>query len=92
MCITSNYLLILPLQEWFSGFLCTTQTQPWFPNLCPFTGRGLFAEAPINKEDFVVEYRGEIIDFAESEKRRKIYPFESTVYFFDFFWKGNNYW
>ncbi|XP_036430967.1 histone-lysine N-methyltransferase set-1-like isoform X1 [Colossoma macropomum] len=52
----------------------------------PYKGRGVFALASLNKGDFVVEYRGELIDFLESERRRKVSRI--TVFMFDFFWQN----
>uniref|UniRef100_A0A8C4X8D1 SET domain-containing protein n=1 Tax=Erpetoichthys calabaricus TaxID=27687 RepID=A0A8C4X8D1_ERPCA len=36
-------------------------------------GRGVFAVEALERGDFVAEYRGQLIDRAESEKRRRVY-------------------
>ncbi|XP_057207526.1 uncharacterized protein LOC130565022 isoform X2 [Triplophysa rosa] len=51
-----------------------------------FKGRGVFALAPFNKGDFVVEYRGELIDFIEAERRREVN--RNIVFMFDFLWQN----
>ncbi|XP_041858543.1 uncharacterized protein LOC121650850 isoform X2 [Melanotaenia boesemani] len=53
----------------------------------PFKGRGVFANTQFQKGDFVVEYRGELISSAESQRRRRIYHSKCTVFMFDFYWK-----
>jgi len=48
-------------------------------------GYGLFAREEINKGDFLLEYRGELIDIDEAEKREKEYidrRLGSFMYFF----------
>ncbi|KAJ0041580.1 hypothetical protein NL108_012305, partial [Boleophthalmus pectinirostris] len=50
--------------------------------------RGLFAKGSFGKGDFVVEYRGEMIDQAELERRRKIYHPSCAAFFFEFKWRG----
>ncbi|XP_061673550.1 uncharacterized protein LOC133499495 isoform X2 [Syngnathoides biaculeatus] len=50
-------------------------------------GRGLFAKVCFQKGDFVVEYRGELINSEESKKRRMSYHKACAVFMFDFFWK-----
>ncbi|KAL7385829.1 hypothetical protein ABVT39_000841 [Epinephelus coioides] len=52
-----------------------------------FKGRGVFAKANFQKGDFVVEYRGELIHFEESQRRRRIYHSHCAVFMFDFFWR-----
>ncbi|XP_077073859.1 uncharacterized protein LOC143738123 [Siphateles boraxobius] len=54
----------------------------------PIKGRGVFALSPFLKGDFVVEYRGERIDSAESQARRKKYHPSQAVFMFDFYWHG----
>ncbi|KAG9259815.1 N-lysine methyltransferase KMT5A-like, partial [Astyanax mexicanus] len=51
-------------------------------------GRGVFAKSSICKGDFLVEYRGDMINEAESQRRRNIYHPSCTVFMFDFKWKG----
>jgi len=55
-----------------------------------FSGRGVFALAPFNKGDFIVEYRGEMIALIESECRREVN--QNTVYMFDFIWQNKKWW
>uniref|UniRef100_A0AAV2J0M4 SET domain-containing protein n=1 Tax=Knipowitschia caucasica TaxID=637954 RepID=A0AAV2J0M4_KNICA len=50
--------------------------------------RGLFAVGSICKGDFVVEYRGDLIDDAEAERRRKVYHPSCAAFFFLFKWIG----
>ncbi|KAM8916860.1 N-lysine methyltransferase KMT5A-A-like [Spinachia spinachia] len=50
-----------------------------------FKGRGLFATAPFQKGDFVVEYRGVLISSEESQRRRSIYHARCSVFMFDFY-------
>ncbi|KAE8295333.1 N-lysine methyltransferase KMT5A [Larimichthys crocea] len=52
-----------------------------------FKGRGVFAKAHFSKGDFVVEYRGQLINHEESVRRRKTYHRACTVFMFDFQWK-----
>ncbi|XP_061624998.1 uncharacterized protein LOC133475719 isoform X11 [Phyllopteryx taeniolatus] len=52
-------------------------------------GRGVFAKACFQKGDFVVEYRGELINSEESKRRRMTYHKASAVFMFDFCWKGD---
>ncbi|KAL7860094.1 hypothetical protein SRHO_G00152410 [Serrasalmus rhombeus] len=54
----------------------------------PLKGRGVFSLAQFSKCDFVVEYRGDRIDFYEAQRRRKLYHSLCTVFMFDFKWKG----
>ncbi|KAL7842719.1 hypothetical protein SRHO_G00244080 [Serrasalmus rhombeus] len=54
----------------------------------PLKGRGVFSLAQFSKRDFVVEYRGDRIDFYEAQRRRKLYHRLCTVFMFDFKWKG----
>ncbi|XP_067224908.1 histone-lysine N-methyltransferase set-1-like [Chanodichthys erythropterus] len=53
----------------------------------PVKGRGIFTLAVFNQGDFVVEYRGELIDAAEAEHRRKLYHNACSIFMFDFIWK-----
>ncbi|XP_073697250.1 uncharacterized protein [Garra rufa] len=50
-------------------------------------GRGLFAKGSICKGDFVVEYRGDIINNAELQKRKKRYHASSAAFMFEFKWR-----
>ncbi|KAI6194883.1 [histone H3]-lysine(27) N-trimethyltransferase [Aphelenchoides besseyi] len=45
-------------------------------------GWGCYAEEPMNKNDFVSEYCGEIVSLAESERRGKIYDKNKSSYLF----------
>ncbi|KAK7132910.1 hypothetical protein R3I93_019232 [Phoxinus phoxinus] len=53
----------------------------------PVKGRGIFTLAVFNQGDFVVEYRGELIDAAEADHRRTLYHNACSVFMFDFIWK-----
>lgn len=55
-------------------------------------GRGLFAVNSFCKGDFVVEYRGELIDDVEAERRRKVYHRSCAAFFFLFKWRGKTWW
>ncbi|XP_016300861.1 N-lysine methyltransferase KMT5A-A-like [Sinocyclocheilus anshuiensis] len=46
-------------------------------------GRGLFAKGSFCKGDFIVEYRGEMM-----ERRRKLYHPSCAVFLFQFKWRG----
>ncbi|XP_056407414.1 uncharacterized protein LOC130299346 [Hyla sarda] len=50
----------------------------------PYKGRGVFALTPMEKGDFVVEFRGELIDVAESQRRQRIYHEAQKVYMYEF--------
>ncbi|XP_037397370.1 histone-lysine N-methyltransferase set-1-like [Pygocentrus nattereri] len=51
-------------------------------------GRGVFAKGSICKGDFVVEYRGDMINDAESQRRRKLYHPSCAAFMFAFKWRG----
>ncbi|XP_059406406.1 uncharacterized protein LOC132141148 isoform X2 [Carassius carassius] len=51
-------------------------------------GRGLFAKDSICKGEFVVEYRGDIINDGELQDRRKRYHTSSAAFMFEFKWRG----
>ncbi|KAL6112357.1 uncharacterized protein ACO6RY_09132 [Pungitius sinensis] len=53
-----------------------------------FKGRGVFAKAPFQKGDFVVEYRGVLISSEESQRRRSIYHARCSVFMLDFYCRG----
>ena len=55
-------------------------------------GRGLFSVGSFCKGDFVVEYRGDLIDDAEAERRRKVYHPSCAAFFFLFKWRGKTRW
>ncbi|XP_076744003.1 uncharacterized protein LOC143420216 [Maylandia zebra] len=50
-------------------------------------GRGIFTLANFKQGDFVVEYRGELIDATEAEHRRNLYPSACSGFMFEFIWK-----
>uniref|UniRef100_A0AAY4DH20 SET domain-containing protein n=1 Tax=Denticeps clupeoides TaxID=299321 RepID=A0AAY4DH20_9TELE len=50
--------------------------------------RGVFAESDIFKGDFILEYRGDLIDPEESKRRRRIYHNSLKGFMFDFIWHG----
>ncbi|KAK1904859.1 N-lysine methyltransferase KMT5A [Dissostichus eleginoides] len=52
-----------------------------------FKGRGVFATSHFQKGDFVVEYRGELVNSEESQRRRRIYHVSCAVFMFDFYWQ-----
>jgi [histone H4]-lysine20 N-methyltransferase SETD8 len=51
-------------------------------------GRGVFADKPFYKDDFIVEYAGELIPYQEAKDREKKYSEDPTIgcymYFFEF--------
>ncbi|XP_029358898.1 N-lysine methyltransferase KMT5A-A-like [Echeneis naucrates] len=51
-----------------------------------FKGRGVFAMHPIEPEDFVLEYRGELFTQAESQSRQ--YSEIESTFLFDFEWQN----
>ncbi|XP_051285333.1 uncharacterized protein LOC127379576 isoform X39 [Dicentrarchus labrax] len=51
-------------------------------------GRGIFALSSFSKGDFVLEYRGDMIDNAESQRRRRIYHPSCVAFMFSFKWRG----
>ncbi|KAL6476808.1 hypothetical protein MHYP_G00153070 [Metynnis hypsauchen] len=51
-------------------------------------GRGVFAKGFICKGDFVVEYRGDMINDAQSQRRRKLYRPSCAAFMFAFKWRG----
>ncbi|XP_054908272.1 uncharacterized protein LOC129374093 [Poeciliopsis prolifica] len=53
-----------------------------------YKGRGVFTTTPFKKGDFVVEYRGVLINSEESKRRRALYHSACAVYMFDFLWHG----
>jgi len=55
-------------------------------------GRGLFATCQFWKGDLVVEYRGDLIDSKESQRRKKIYHRGGAVFMFDFCWREKWWW
>ncbi|XP_034031491.1 N-lysine methyltransferase KMT5A-A-like isoform X5 [Thalassophryne amazonica] len=55
-------------------------------------GRGVFAMAPFTKGEFVVEYRGQLIDFTESERRRRVYNPKCSVFMYDLMWHDKMWW
>uniref|UniRef100_A0AAV2JRC5 Sodium channel protein n=1 Tax=Knipowitschia caucasica TaxID=637954 RepID=A0AAV2JRC5_KNICA len=49
-------------------------------------GRGIFAKKKVQQGDFVVEYKGELIDSAEEERRRRVYSPRCSVFMYNFQW------
>jgi histone-lysine N-methyltransferase SETD8 len=41
--------------------------------ICEVKGRGLRALRPFNRGEFVVEYKGDIVEYAEAERRELEY-------------------
>lgn len=60
-------------------------------NINSFKGQGVFAKAPFSKGDFVVEYRGEVMNAEESWMRRK-YGGRTTVFMLNFRWQERTWW
>lgn len=54
-------------------------------------GQGVFAKAHFRKGDFVVEYREELINSEESQRRRT-YHGQCAVFMFDFYWQERTWW
>jgi len=52
----------------------------------------VFAKSHFRKGDFVVEYRGELINSEESQRRRRTYHNRCGVFMFDFYWKEKTWW
>ncbi|XP_078790071.1 uncharacterized protein LOC105358446 isoform X3 [Oryzias latipes] len=50
-------------------------------------GRGVFATHPFNKGDFIVEYRGDMINEKECERRKRVYHHSCATFMFAFRWK-----
>ncbi|CAJ0579042.1 unnamed protein product, partial [Mesorhabditis spiculigera] len=55
---------------------------------CPIKGRGIRAGTSFKKNEFVVEYRGDMIDYQEAKEREKEYALNpmlgSYMYFFEY--------
>uniref|UniRef100_A0AAV2LLR7 SET domain-containing protein n=1 Tax=Knipowitschia caucasica TaxID=637954 RepID=A0AAV2LLR7_KNICA len=51
-------------------------------------GRGVFAKRTISKGQFVAEYRGDMIDDAEYQRRRSLYHPMCAAFMFAFKWRG----
>ncbi|KRX18756.1 N-lysine methyltransferase SETD8-A, partial [Trichinella nelsoni] len=59
----------------------------------PIKGRGIIAKRKFAHEEFVVEYRGELIESAEAQRREERYQKNSRIgcYMFYFYFKGKQY-
>ncbi|OUC47895.1 SET domain protein [Trichinella nativa] len=59
----------------------------------PVKGRGVIATKKFYRDDFVVEYRGELIDINEAQRRERDYQNSSQVgcYMYYFSYKGKRY-
>ncbi|KRZ75660.1 N-lysine methyltransferase SETD8-B [Trichinella papuae] len=59
----------------------------------PIKGRGVIAKRKFEHEEFVVEYRGELIESAEAQRREERYQKNSRIgcYMFYFYFKGKQY-
>ncbi|KAL1244156.1 N-lysine methyltransferase KMT5A-B [Trichinella spiralis] len=59
----------------------------------PIKGRGVIAKRKFAHEEFVVEYRGELIESAEAQRREERYQKNSRIgcYMFYFYFKGKQY-
>ncbi|XP_054860790.1 uncharacterized protein LOC129347449 [Amphiprion ocellaris] len=53
-----------------------------------FKGRGIFATTPFEKGEFLLEYRGELINKQECEKRQRLYHSSLKVFMFEFRFNG----
>ncbi|XP_029949996.1 uncharacterized protein LOC115390320 isoform X2 [Salarias fasciatus] len=53
-----------------------------------FKGRGIFSTTPFEKGDFLLEYRGELINKQECEKRQRLYHSSLKVFMFEFRFNG----
>ncbi|XP_030220441.1 uncharacterized protein LOC115558817 isoform X3 [Gadus morhua] len=51
-------------------------------------GRGVFATSKFPRGEFVVEYRGDMINDVEAQRRRKVFHPSCTAFFFAFKWRG----
>ncbi|XP_019724287.1 probable histone-lysine N-methyltransferase set-1 [Hippocampus comes] len=51
-------------------------------------GRGIFAESTISRGQFVAEYRGDLINDAEFQRRRRVYHPSCAAFMFAFKWRG----
>ncbi|KAF4083074.1 hypothetical protein AMELA_G00135880 [Ameiurus melas] len=51
-------------------------------------GRGVFTTTHFTKGEFVLEYRGELINFLESNRRHQIYHHNMKGFLFSFIWHG----
>lgn len=50
---------------------------------CPLIGRGVFSCRHFQKGDFLVEYRGEVLNKQEYERRHRVYHRALEVFFFE---------
>ncbi|XP_062421876.1 uncharacterized protein LOC119228025 isoform X2 [Pungitius pungitius] len=53
-----------------------------------FKGRGIFTSAPFDKGDFLLEYRGELINHKECQRRQSLYHDHLKVFMFEFHFNG----
>ncbi|KAF4071728.1 hypothetical protein AMELA_G00276710 [Ameiurus melas] len=51
-------------------------------------GRGVFTTTHFTKGEFVLEYRGDLINFLESNRRHRIYHNSMKGFMFSFIWHG----
>ena len=47
----------------------------------------MVTQRAFQKGDFLLEYRGDLVDKAEADRRRTTYTDEQAVFLFDFKWK-----
>ncbi|KAG1946086.1 hypothetical protein F2P79_013653 [Pimephales promelas] len=57
-----------------------------------FKGRGVFSCRHFEKGDFLFEYRGEILDKQEYQRRRRVYHRALEVFLFEFRFNGKQLW
>ncbi|KAL3271694.1 hypothetical protein HHI36_022166 [Cryptolaemus montrouzieri] len=53
-------------------------------------GRGVVAEKPFSKGEFVVEYSGDLIDIPEAKKREEMYAMDQNTGCYMYYFKHNN--
>ena len=58
--------------------------------MIPGKGRGMITKREFNKNEFVCEYAGELIDSAEGKRRENNLDRGSYIYYFQH--KGKNWW
>lgn len=55
-------------------------------------GKGVFALRDFSKGEFLLEYAGELLRFAEGRKRMKDYPLNLGSYIYLFSFKDKQFW
>ncbi|KAI7790856.1 N-lysine methyltransferase KMT5A-A-like [Triplophysa rosa] len=57
-----------------------------------FKGRGVFTSSHFHKGDFLIEYRGDVINKEDYERRLKLYDNALEVFLFEFRFNGKQLW